>query len=139
VVTSGCSLMLSSVKLCLPHVRIRTGCAAMLWALLAATLASPAYAQGQATPGSADQGETAEAVEASAAAESSAMRISWGVNTGAAYQFRTDIDGGGDFSTSRYSVGAGGVFQLSDQLELNVNAGFERDDYRFSSVTRMGN
>lgn len=71
--------------------------------------------------------------------QSQHTNIHWGFNLGGAYQARTDIDGGGDFAVTRHALSGGAVIQLTDRLELNFNAGMERYEYRFSSVTRMGN
>lgn len=65
-------------------------------------------------------------------------RVHWGFNLGGSYQTRSDVDGGGDFSVNRFSTSGGAVLMLSDNLVLNFNLGFERHEFRFSSITRMG-
>lgn len=66
-------------------------------------------------------------------------QIHWGFNLGSAYQTRTDVDGGGNFAVTRNSGSGTLAMQLTDQLVLNVKAGFERHEFRFSSLTDMGN
>jgi hypothetical protein len=63
----------------------------------------------------------------------------WSVDTGFAWQSRADVQGGGDVAISRSSLQAQGQYQLTDQLQLNLQGSYERDEYRFSSVNRLGN
>lgn len=84
-------------------------------------------------------GQAKDVDEAAQAEQAPNSRFHWNFNTGLSHQTRTDIDDGGDFAATRFSANAGAAVQLTEALSLNLNAGYERHEFRFSSVTNLGN
>jgi hypothetical protein len=87
------------------------------WTLLAFLLLIPANLFGQmASPLTID-----ENARLSASASSS-------------YQFKSNLDGGGDVSIVRYGVAVGGSTPLSDRTAVGVRVTYDREEYNFSDA-----
>ncbi|MDD5170388.1 MAG: DUF6268 family outer membrane beta-barrel protein [Syntrophales bacterium] len=50
------------------------------------------------------------------------------------YQFKSNLDGGGDVSIARYGVGVGGMAPLTDRTGLGFRMSYDREDYNFSNT-----
>lgn len=50
------------------------------------------------------------------------------------YQFKSNLDGGGDVSVSRLTLGVGGTRPLSDRAGLLTRLTYNRDEYDFSNL-----
>ena len=50
------------------------------------------------------------------------------------YQFKSNLDGGGDVSIARYGIGVGGAMPLSDRFGLGVRVTYDREEYNFSNA-----
>lgn len=87
------------------------------WALLAFFLLIPANLFGQiASPLTID-----EKARFSASASSS-------------YQFKSNLDGGGDVSIAHYGISVGGAAPLTDRAGLGVSMSYNREEYNFSNA-----
>lgn len=62
-------------------------------------------------------------------------RISASVSS--SYQFKSNLDGGGDVSISHYAVGVGSEKSLSDKVGLGVRMNYEREEYNFSNTNGL--
>ncbi len=51
------------------------------------------------------------------------------------YQFRSNLDGGGDVSASQVALGIGGGTRLSDQTSLGLRLTYDREEYNFTNAT----
>lgn len=60
------------------------------------------------------------------------------ITTDAAHQFETDIDGGGDYDVTRFGVAGAVDFTLTDDLNLSLSFGYERDSFDFSGGAGLG-
>jgi len=90
------------------------------WGLVALCLLVPASLFGQAaSPKTTDEG-----VRLSASASS-------------AYQFKSNIDGGGDVSASYFGVEAGGEKRLTDAANLGIRVNYARENYNFSDTNGL--
>ena len=58
--------------------------------------------------------------------------LTWGVSGGNIYQFRANINGGGDFSVNRAFLAGGLEYEFSPSLTLDFDIGFEADSYVFN-------
>jgi len=85
------------------------------WALLAFLLLIPANLFGQMEiPMTID-----ENAKFSASASSS-------------YQFKSNLDGGGDVSIANYGIGVGGAVSLTDKAGIGIRMSYVREEYNFS-------
>lgn len=50
------------------------------------------------------------------------------------YQFKSNLDGGGDVSIARYGIGIGGLVPLTDRAELGLHMSYDLEDYNFSNT-----
>jgi hypothetical protein len=50
------------------------------------------------------------------------------------YQFKSNMDGGGDVSIARYGISAGGAAPLTDRTGLGVSMSYNREEYNFSNT-----
>jgi len=52
----------------------------------------------------------------------------------ASYQFKSNLDGGGDASIAHYGVAVGNEKSLGDNIGLGVRLNYEREEYNFSNT-----
>jgi hypothetical protein len=101
----------------LPCAKVKVICKPLGWALLASFLLIPANLFGQmASPLTVN-----EKARVSASASSS-------------YQFRSNMDGGGDVSIAHYGISVSGAVPLTDRAGLGVSMGYNREEYSFSNT-----
>lgn len=91
----------------------------------AAVLALAALAHGQG-------------LEASAGPDAAPDRTTWLVDAGGAYQFRADLDGGGSVAEWRAVLGALARFDISPEVSVALNLGYQFDQFDFNGDTRLG-
>jgi long-subunit fatty acid transport protein len=75
-----------------------------------------------------EQLDTAESVPT---AEQGAKRVPVQVTLGGSHQFNTPIDGGGDFSITRFRAGLSLPLRFNDQFALATAIKYQLDDYDF--------
>ncbi|MDQ5988381.1 MAG: hypothetical protein CSYNP_04141 [Syntrophus sp. SKADARSKE-3] len=63
-----------------------------------------------------------------------AEKARFSFSAASAYQFKSDLDGGGDVSAAHYGVGVGGMIPLAEKAGLGVRMTYNREDYRFSET-----
>jgi len=59
------------------------------------------------------------------------------ISASSAYQFKSDLSGGGDVSVSRYALAIGGTRPISEKVGLGVRMSYELDDYNFSNANSL--
>jgi hypothetical protein len=64
--------------------------------------------------------------------------IMFSIFGGFAHQFRTNIDGGGRFSSSRAGASVGAMTQITPDFDVRFTFGYEFDHYSFSGDTGIG-
>jgi opacity protein-like surface antigen len=57
---------------------------------------------------------------------------------GALYQFDTDLDEGGSYSSSRFNIQAGQGYSWDRQTGVSLSLSYSYDDYSFSDITNTG-
>jgi hypothetical protein len=55
------------------------------------------------------------------------------VSASSSYQFKSNLDGGGDVSIARFGIGISGTTPLSDRTGLGVRMTYDREEYSFSN------
>jgi hypothetical protein len=101
--------------------------------ILAAVLACPQLVGGRAAAAPPSPGQPGP--QAVAAVDG---RMKLALSLGFEHKFRGDLDGGGDYSASRFDLGVSARFTLSDVLELGIPLGYEFSGYDFEGATRFG-
>lgn len=64
--------------------------------------------------------------------------VMFNIYGGFAHQFRSNIDGGGDFSSSRIGALLGAKTRITPDFDVRLSVGYEFDHYRFSGDTGLG-
>lgn len=83
---------------------------------------------------------SALAIASTAPAQSNTQQkppMSFSIVGNSEYQFKTDIDGGGEFSVWRSYAGAEARFTLSPELDLTFRGRYDYDRYNFSGTATM--
>jgi len=97
----------------------------------AASTPAPAGTSPAASSGKAQSGSTAANSLLAPPDERPGFRTI--VAGGARYQFKSDLDDGGDVSVTRVDTGVQSQFELTDRIGLGLNLGYRFDRYEFSN------
>ena len=62
-------------------------------------------------------------------------KLKFSVSAASLHQFQSDVNGGGDFSVTRYFLSANGLSPINDRLRLEVGLSYEFENYDFSNLS----
>ena len=61
--------------------------------------------------------------------------VRFSVSAAPLYQFKSDVNGGGDFSVARYFLSANGSAPINDRLRFGAGLTYDFEDYDFSNLS----